>query len=117
VKAPLHSNPPIPKLDWCMYHEDGECDCRAYLVVLGCIDLEMEGAIEEEIMKEFLDWVEGRLATHEGGAGNISIGWDDATRDYIISQRKIFSYDYKVLGCSRSLGRAIELAISGKVFD
>lgn len=48
MKSPIHPNPPIPKLNWCMYHEFGECSCRAYLVVLGCHDLEMEGAIEYE---------------------------------------------------------------------
>lgn len=68
-------------------------------------------------MKEFLAWIEERLATHEGGAGDIIIGWDDATRDYYVIQKSIMKQDRKTLGCSRSLGRAIELAMSGKVYD
>jgi hypothetical protein len=66
-------------------------------------------------MKEFLDWIESRLVTGEGGAGNIRIGWDDATRDYLITQTLYVGFE--TLGCSKSLERAIELAISGKVYD
>lgn len=76
-------------------------------------------------MKEFLAWIEERLATGEGGAPSVEIGWDDATRDYLIVQKfprkyvdgKFVSQGKEILGCSRSLGRAVELAISGKVYD
>ena len=67
--------------------------------------------------KDFIDFIEERLAVHEGGAGSISVGWDDATRDYLVCQHNLTSKRDEILGCSHSLGRAIELAISGKKFD
>lgn len=64
----------------------------------------------------FIKFIEARLAAHEGGAGSIVISWDDATFDYIISQKN-FQGSSETLGCSRSLNRAVELAISGKKYD
>ncbi len=66
---------------------------------------------------DFLDFVQERLAAHEGGAGDVRIGYDDATFDYVIIQRKSSTGSDEILGCSRSLRRAIELAVSGKKFD
>lgn len=100
-----------------MYHGKGECNCKAHFVVLGCMDLEMEDAIEEERMKEFIAWLEERLATGEGGNPPVYIGWDDATRNYVISQHDFSKGSSKMLSCSKSLGKAVELAVSGKVFD
>lgn len=70
-------------------------------------------------MSEILNFLQDRLAAHEGGAPSISIGYDDATFNYIISQKKGFRKEApnKILGCSRSLTRAFELAISGQVYD
>lgn len=67
--------------------------------------------------QQFLDFLHTRLAVHEGGAGAISISWDDATRDYLICQQKLFKGGSETLGCSRSLKQAIELAVSGKVYN
>ncbi len=75
--------------------------------------------------KTILQFLEERLAAHEGGAGSVSIGYDDATFDYVITQRKLFSAkperdvagSGEVLGCSRSLERAFALAISGEKYD
>jgi hypothetical protein len=70
-------------------------------------------------LQQFLDFLETRMATHEGGAGAISISWDDATRDWIISQRNLSKKfnNQETLGCSRYLKRAIELAVTGKIYD
>jgi hypothetical protein len=68
--------------------------------------------------QQFLNFIETRMATHEGGAGAISISWDDATRDWIISQQQLGkSGRNETLGCSRNLKRAIELAVTGKIYD
>lgn len=66
-----------------------------------------------------VDFIMGRLAAHEGGAPSLVISFDDATFDYIISQRKGFSKEApnETLGCSRSLTRAFELAESGQKYD
>jgi hypothetical protein len=46
MTAPLHPNPSNPLLAQCRYHPEGTiCDCPAYLVVLGSIDIEMEAAL------------------------------------------------------------------------
>jgi hypothetical protein len=68
-------------------------------------------------LQQFLNFLESRMAIHEGGAGTISISWDDATRDWIISQKNLFKNGSETLGCSRYLKRAIELAISGKIYE
>jgi len=66
---------------------------------------------------DFIKFIEKRLAVGEGGDGDIRIGWDDATRDYIITQKNLNTNNHEILGCSRSLRRAIELAITGKKYD
>lgn len=67
---------------------------------------------------QFVVFIEERLATGEGGAGTIHISWDDATRDYIISQQRFDQFrTNEILGCSKYLESAIELAITGKVYD
>jgi hypothetical protein len=43
--APIHPNPPIPRLDWCNRHGYEPCGCPAHLIVLGCMDMEMEAAL------------------------------------------------------------------------
>lgn len=69
--------------------------------------------------KHILNFLEERLCIHEGGNPPIIISWDDATRDYIISQKNGYgpTASQQTLGCSKSLFRAFELAISGKVYD
>ncbi len=68
---------------------------------------------------DILDFLQVRLAAHEGGAPAVHIGYDDATFCFVITQRKGFSKDAhsETLGCSRSLTHAFKLAISGKVYD
>lgn len=44
--APLRPNPPIPLLNWCDRHGYEPCDCPAYLVTMGCADLNMEAELE-----------------------------------------------------------------------
>ena len=36
------------KLDTCAIHSKEQCSCLAYLIVLGCRDLEMEEELEKE---------------------------------------------------------------------
>lgn len=69
--------------------------------------------------KHILDFLEEHLSIHDGGNPPIIISWDDATRDYSISQKNGYgpAASMKTLGCSKSLFRAFELAISGKVYD
>lgn len=69
--------------------------------------------------KHILDFLEEHLCIHEGGNPPITIHWDDATGDYIISQCEGYGdcKNSKTLGCSKSLFRAFELAISGKIYD
>lgn len=67
--------------------------------------------------KKIINFLHERLAAHEGGAGSITIGYDDATFDYIISQKNLSTKQNETLGCSRSLNRAFELAISGEKYD
>lgn len=69
--------------------------------------------------KHILDFLEERLSIHDGGNPPITISWDDATRDYIISQKNGYGQaaSKQTLGCSKSLFRAFKLAISGKVYD
>ncbi len=64
-------------------------------------------------------FLEERICAHEGGGPPVVIGYDDATFCYLITQNKGFGKDAtnETLGCSRSLGRAFELAISGKVYE
>ena len=66
---------------------------------------------------EILKFLEERLAAHEGGAGSVSIGYDDATFNYVITQKNLSTKNNEVLGCSRSLSRAFKLAISGEKYD
>jgi hypothetical protein len=62
-------------------------------------------------------WIKERLAAHEGGAGSIAIGWDDATRGYVISQCAMYTHIDEILGWSSRLERAITLAITGQKYD
>ncbi len=66
---------------------------------------------------DLIAFIEERLAAHEGGAADVRFGYDDATFDYVITQKNSRTQNYDILGCSRDLKRAIELAISGKRFD
>jgi hypothetical protein len=68
-------------------------------------------------LDDLVTFIEERLAAHEGGAGDIRIGYDDATFDYVISQRNLTTKSDETLGCSRSLWRAIELAVTRKRYD
>ncbi len=69
--------------------------------------------------EDIVSFLNERLAAHEGGAPSISIGYDDATFNYVISQKKGFSKEApnETLGCARSIGHAFALAISGRVYD
>lgn len=69
--------------------------------------------------KQILQFLEERLCVHEGGAPAVQIGYDDATFCYLVTQKKGFGPDTtnETLGCSRSLGGAFRLAISGKVYE
>lgn len=61
--------------------------------------------------RQILDFLLDKLAAHEGGGQAIIISYDDATFNYLICQHT------KILGCSKDLARAFQLAISGKRFD
>jgi hypothetical protein len=39
---------PNDKLDTCAIHGKGQCSCLAYLIVLGCRDLEIEEELEKK---------------------------------------------------------------------
>ncbi len=67
--------------------------------------------MSDDRFTDFINFLEERLAAHEGGAGSVYISWDDATRDYIISQKRINGGGSDMLGCSRSLRKAIQLAV------
>jgi hypothetical protein len=74
---------------------------------------------EQTRERGFIEFLHNRLAAHEGGAGSIHIGYDDATREYVISQKSLYGTRQDVvLGCASSLVRAIDLAVAGKeAFD
>jgi hypothetical protein len=38
----------IPLLDECVFHGRDNCTCPAWLVVLGCMDRELEQRLEDE---------------------------------------------------------------------
>ncbi len=35
-----------PRLDWCMKHHYEPCECPAWLIVMGCMDAEIEEGLE-----------------------------------------------------------------------
>jgi len=69
--------------------------------------------------EDIIRFLNERLGAHEGGAPSVNISYDDATFCYMISQKKGFGEDAnaETLGCSRSIGGAFSLAISGKVYE
>lgn len=52
-KVPIHPAPPVPNMDLCGQHGNQACECPAHLIVLGCMDRELESALEIE-SKEML---------------------------------------------------------------
>ena len=70
-------------------------------------------------INDVLHFIRERLRAGEGGAPSVRIVYDDATSDYLIVQRDGFGNNKQdlTLGCSRSLARAFELAVSGEVYD
>lgn len=73
--------------------------------------------MDQDMYEQLIHWIQERLAVQEGGEGTIHISWDDATRDYIISQTRISSGKSETLGCSRSIRGAIFNALTGKVYE
>lgn len=68
---------------------------------------------------DIIQFLKKRLAAYEGGAPSVHISYDDATYNYVISQKTRFDNkaDNEILGCSRSLTKAFELAITEKVYE